>query len=111
MPVTTVHTFGPGSLEDVELKSWVAKKQGVSRQIKLTLKGTFRVYCGYFTEHTVPIDIRDGAWDTEAGQYTRDIVSSHRGDEDAAWKLTDVLIQLTLDDTWEDPCATVEEVS
>lgn len=111
MPVTTTHTFGPGSLEDVTLTSWVSKREGDDRQITLTLKGTFRVYCGYGWEHTLDVNIRDGAWTGEAGSYTADILAAHKGDEEAAWKLTDVLIQMTLDDEWEDPCLAEQEVS
>lgn len=110
MPVTTTHTFGPGSLEDVKLKSWVAKRHGDGRKIVVTVKGSFRVYCGYGWEHTVPVDIRDGAWTTEAGQWTEDIVAAHSGDTDAAWKLTDVLIQMLLDEAWSDPCVDEQEL-
>lgn len=111
MAHTTTHTFGPGSLEDVKLKSWVSKREGDARRITLTLTGTFRVYCGYGYEHTVKIDIRDGAWTTEVGQWTTDIVAAHGGDDEAAWKLTDVLIQMALDEGWEDPCEAEQEIS
>jgi len=79
-------TFGPGRLESVTLRSRgvIGGLRG-SRQYRLD--GTFMVYCGNGSEHTVDVSTEYGFED--APESDEQLV-----DELIEWKL----------ESWDDPC-------
>lgn len=113
MPSTMQHLFGPGSLEMLRLDLWTRKAEpqveGVSRQFRSKLVGQYDVYCGNGSMHRIDIKVDGGAWSTEAGRYAEDLCKARNGDEDAARRFTETLIEMELED-WSDPCEEPIEV-
>jgi hypothetical protein len=81
-------TFGPGSMESLRLTSWTKSSSGI-RWARLS--GFYSVYCGMGNTHTVDIEIRDWATETDP-------------DDEA-----DRLLNIALED-WSDPCSEMEEM-
>lgn len=77
--------------------------EGKATKIKCRVIGQYDIYCGSGGMHREHIKTQDSVWDTEAGQYTRDYVSAHAGDEEAARRIAEALIQWELED-WTDSC-------
>jgi hypothetical protein len=94
-------TFGPGSLESIQLqrrhRNAVLSPESASQQARVV--GTYRVYCGNGSEHTVSID---GPWAVVSWDR-----SNHPGD--TGHNFTDAdglaaeLVEWELED-WSDPC-------
>ena len=110
MSRTTVATFGPGSMESLELKVWTKRRVGDMRQIRASLKGTYYVYCGMGYEHTHEVNETDGAWDGERDSYALDVIGARDGDLDATERLAQFMLDGSLED-WSDPCQDIDEVA
>lgn len=106
MPRTKTHTFGPGSLESLFLKTHTMKSEpGFGKQVSARLSGTYRVFCGMGSEHTVEVDERVTIWDTEHRDgLAEQVAKAHAESDDVAiaevtWRLLDWTLSV-----WSDPC-------
>lgn len=96
LPFPQRTTFGPGSLEDLVLSSWVDRHH--TRWVRL--QGTYQVYCGMGNEHTVTIATRE-----HLSLVIRNLDYNHEAsptDELAANVAQDLLDGVL--DRWSDPC-------
>ncbi len=92
-------------MESLELKVWTKRRLGDMRQVRASLIGTYRVYCGYGWEHTHDVNVTDvGAWDGERDSYALDVIGARDGDPEAADRLAQFMLDCSLDEDWEDPC-------
>ena len=99
------HTFGPGSLELVELRT--RTRHG---NIEAALFGYFDVYCGHGNMHRVSVTTEYPGRRGRSRHFAfvdyydqpkaRD---AHRGDKHSAREIAESLVESQLDD-WFDPC-------
>lgn len=111
MPHVEEHTFGPGSLESLVLKTWVSKFDGSNRRITGRLEGTYIVYCGEGWTHEVEIKEDTSAWASETGLGTDALLlfELHNllSKEDVKYEIANQLVEYALED-WSDPCEVTE---
>lgn len=107
MPSINQHTFGPGSLESLVLKTWVSKVDNGKRRLTGRLEGTYTVYCGNGWTHEVEVSEQVSAW---AGPPHQDedrdeLFETHYGfnDRDQTYNLVNRMVNYALED-FEDPC-------
>jgi hypothetical protein len=96
-------TFGPGSMESLELRVWTARTRygrrqaGDPRQLRAEVRGTFDVFTEYGVER-VWIEQRESAWTSEDSDAARRLAAARDGDEDAAEALAGDLVNWALED-------------
>lgn len=105
MPHVRARTFGPGSIESIELRTWVSRQEEGATQLKGKIEGTYTVYCGMGWEHDVDIDIDLGGWNVESD--TESLFDAHNGHN--AYFFIAQEIDYFLDD-WSDPCELEDEL-
>ncbi len=105
MPHVNAMTFGPGSLENIELRTWVSRREGGATRMKGKIEGTYTVYCGMGWEHDVDIDIDLGAWSNESDSES--LFDAHEGHN--AFFFIAQEIEYDLED-WVDPCELEDEL-
>lgn len=100
---TRTFTFGPGSLESIEVKAFAGRRTGVTGQKHAEVSGTYRVYA-QSGEYTVEIKERFTAFTSERtqGYEQRWTVEAAEGDADAAAELAGLAIDYALEG-WSDP--------
>lgn len=106
MARSLVFRFGPGSLESLDLRVW-SRNRTYGAVLCARVEGTFRVYCGAGSEHTVEISERLEAPRASAERdETAAWLVAARDDrsEDAACELAHLLVNYALED-WSDPCS------
>lgn len=100
---THTTTFGPGRLEDIEVKVWTARGSG-GRRRKALVSGTFRVYAPS-GEYLVDISEAFSAWESEAEHGAHEeavLVWGAYTHEASAEELADLAVEYALED-WHDP--------
>ena len=108
MPNVHTKTFGPGSLESITLKTWVANR-GDRVRMKGRIEGTYTIYCGMGWTHEVEIDTEVSGWDTESDDVGMALRDADRGDVDVSFFFVTEQIGYELDD-WFDPCELEDEL-
>lgn len=115
MARSRIITFGPGSLESVELRLW-AKNRTYGAVVCAEIRGWFTVYCGAGNSHTVDISgarecvdratfaqqTRDGYTDGASGAI---LAAYDLRSEDDAYAAASWLVQEYALEDWADPCA------
>jgi hypothetical protein len=98
-------TFGPGSLEDVEVRLWaVAGSHGA--RMRARVSGTYRVYCGNGSEHVVTFSETSDAWrvNRQSDEFARRVWDlADRRTQDAAEPVARMAVDWALEG-WDDPC-------
>lgn len=109
MPHVEEHTFGPGSLESLVLKTWVSKVNGSETQITARLEGTYTVYCGEGWTHEVRVKESESGWNSESFEESTRLFQLHNfmDEVDTKYEIANDLVNYALED-WSDPCEVTE---
>lgn len=116
MPHVEEHRFGPGSLEDLVLKTWVSKRENYDLyRVTGRLEGNYRIYCGEGNEHDFEVKEDIGYWNSEivygdgleSDSFLLFEVHNLSASLDAKWALAERILSYALTD-WDDPCEVTE---
>lgn len=105
------HTFPPGSLESMTVRTTVLRRDQVTRAAlySVTVSGYYAVYCGMGNAHLVRVNERDTVWSTNTrDKRTVTVGAAHFGSSGAAEEVARMFIEYALEN-WYDPCEDVIE--
>ena len=91
-------TFGPGSLEDINLERWAAAGGGPGQA---RVSGTFKVYCGNGQEHT--FEVESGIIPTDVFEDYLANATAVDPDTDREYAVHSIVDEI-ISEEWSDPC-------